>query len=267
MNKKMDGREFYFQVNDYRLCGKFISPAPKESNSITLVFLHEGLGSIAHWKDFPQQLCNATGCRGFAYDRTGYGKSELLKAPRPKNYLEIEALEILPKVLKANDISDPILIGHSDGGTIAILFSAEYPEMVSGIITEAAHVFVEEITLNGIKESLRVFKEDDELKEKLVKFQGRHADQIISDWRRIWLSAEFRDWNIEKYLPHITCPALVIQGEDDDYGSNAQVDAIVNQVSGSAQKLIIPDCGHRPHHQAREIVLKEMKRFIKNILD
>lgn len=266
MNQKnISGREFYFQIDNYRLCGKFVSPAKKVSTSTTLVFLHEGLGSIAHWKDFPQQLCNGTGCCAFIYDRSGYGKSELLKKPRPKNYLEIEALEILPQVLEVNHTSNPILIGHSDGGTIAILFAATFPGMVRGIITEAAHVFVEDITLNGIKESLKVFEEDQELKEKLVKYQGKHADQIISDWKNIWLSPEFRDWNIEEYLPRITCPALVIQGEDDDYGSTAQVDAIVSQVSGSAQKLIIPGCGHRPHHQARKFVLKEMTKFVKNI--
>jgi pimeloyl-ACP methyl ester carboxylesterase len=260
-------KEAYLHINDYSFFTKFISPTQNILPQATLVFLHEGLGSIAHWKDFPQQLCKATGYGGFLYDRSGYGKSDLLTNPRPLDYLEREALNILPAILEQNRISNPILIGHSDGGTIALLFAAKFPEMVRGVITEAAHVFVEEITLQGIKDSLKAFSEDKELKAKLVKYQGKHAYQIISDWKNIWLSSEFRDWNIEKNLSNITCPVFVMQGENDDYGSPAQVDAIANQVSGFSQKLIISDCGHRPHHQAREIVLQEMTQFIKRIIN
>ena len=258
-------REFDFQINNYRLHAKSITPSKNFTSRSTLVFLHEGLGSISHWKDFPKKLCNKTGCGGFLYDRSGYGKSEPLKESRPFDYLHIEALKVLPLVLDQCQISDPILIGHSDGGTIALLFASEFSEIVKGVITEAAHVFVEEITLKGIKDSLKAFEEDQELKNKFIKYQGAHAGQILSDWKNIWLSPKFRDWNIEKYLSDISCPVLVIQGEDDDYGSVKQVEAIASQVSGFSQKLIIPNCGHRPHHQAREIVLREMTQFIKNV--
>jgi pimeloyl-ACP methyl ester carboxylesterase len=259
-------REFDFQVNNCRLHAKSITPSKNFASRSTLVFLHEGLGSVSHWKDFPKRLCNKIGCSGFLYDRSGYGKSEALRESRPLDYLHNEALNVLPQVLNQCKISDPILIGHSDGGTIALLFASEFSEVVKGVITEAAHVFIEEITLRGIKKSLNAFKEDQELKNKLIKYQGAHAEQILSDWKNIWLSPEFRHWNIEEYLIDITSPVLVIQGEDDDYGSIKQVEAIVGQVSGFSQKLIIPNCGHRPHHQAREIVLREMTRFIKNIV-
>lgn len=263
----MGEEESYLLVNNFRLHATLIAPSKKYYTKATLVFLHEGLGSISHWKDFPQQLCDATNCRGFLYDRSGYGKSDVLQKPRPLDYLEREALNVLPEVLNQCRISNPILIGHSDGGTIALLFAAKFPEKVKGVITEAAHAFVEEITLRGIKESLKAFKEDQELKDKLIKYQGAHAEQILSDWRNIWLSPQFRNWNIEKHLASISCPVLVIQGENDDYGSVKQVEAIANQVSGISQKLIIPECGHRPHRQAREVVLGEMTQFINRILD
>lgn len=260
-------KELYLTVKGQRLFAKHLRLSGRSPSGTSLVFLHEGLGSIAHWKDFPRQLCEATGCNGFLYDRIGYGKSEPVRQPRALDYLQREALTMLPEVLLQAGLNDVILIGHSDGGTIALLFAASYPKQVKAVITEAAHVFVEEISLRGIEQSLEVFEADEELMEKFVKYHGDHAEQILNDWKNIWLSKEFRSWNIESCLPEIKCPVLVIQGEDDEYGTVAQVDAIADQVSGAADKLLIPNCGHRPHHQAREIVLPEMARFIKNMID
>jgi pimeloyl-ACP methyl ester carboxylesterase len=262
----MTEQELELFVNDYRIFAKLISPTANTISLTTLVFLHEGLGSIGHWKDFPAELCEKVGCRGFLYDRIGYGKSDAPRQPRGMDYLHKEAEAMLPEVLAKAELEDVILIGHSDGGTIALLYASKYPQKVKGVITEAAHVFVEDITLKGIEESLAVFREDQELKDKFVKYQGEHGEQILHDWRNIWLSYDFRNWNIENILPDIRCPILVIQGEDDDYGSVAQVEAIASQVSGPSEKLLIPDCGHRPHHQAREVVLREMNRFIKKYL-
>lgn len=262
-------KEFDLFVRGNRIHAKRIGPFRSQSTdppSTTLVFLHEGLGSIAHWKDFPKKVCEQTGCPCLIYDRFGYGKSDPIQNPRPLDYLRKEAIDVLPAVLKQVGITDPILIGHSDGGTIVLLYASAFAEAVRGVITEAAHVFVEEITLKGIEKSLRIFEEDKELKSKLAKYQGQHMELILSDWKNIWLNPQFRDWNIEKQLSQIGCPVLVIQGEDDEYGSVAQVEAIASQVSGPSQRLIIPQCGHRPHHQKREIVLREMTGFIKSIL-
>lgn len=254
-------------INNCKLYTKTIKSSVEASNSTTLVFLHEGLGSVAHWRDFPEQLCRQTGYNGFLYDRAGYGKSDPLKKPRSFQYLYEEAISTLRQVLEQCNIQQPILIGHSDGGTIALLHAGHYPQSIKGVITEAAHVFVEEITLQGIKKSLDVFKKDQDLMGKFMKYQNKHAEMILSDWKNIWLSPEYKNWNIESYLPGIMCPVLVIQGEDDEYGTVAQVEAIASQVSGPSQILLIPECGHRPHHQARELVLSEMRLFIAGILD
>lgn len=261
-------KEFDLYIHGSRIHAKSIQPVNSglTGSAITLVLLHEGLGSIAHWKHFPQKICRNTGCECLIYDRSGYGKSEPLKSSRPLNYLHREAVDILPAVLDQAKVANPILIGHSDGGTIALLYAAAFPEKVRGVITEAAHVFVEEITLRGIEASLKVFEEDEKLKSRLAEYQGGHTDSILSDWKNIWLNPKFRDWNIEEMLPQIKCPVLVIQGEEDEYGSVAQVEAIANQVSGPSKKLVIPGCGHRPHHQAEEVVLREMSGFITDIL-
>jgi pimeloyl-ACP methyl ester carboxylesterase len=162
-------------------------------------------------------------------------------------------------------VDECILIGHSDGGSIALIFSSDHPQIARGVITEAAHVFVEDITLKGIQEAVEIWKNTD-LKPKLARYHGDKTENIFTAWAETWLSAEFKKWNIEDCLPKITCPVLVVQGEDDQYGSNAQVDAIAGQVSGPAKCSLIPNCGHIPHKEARDVVAGEMIRFIHSLL-
>jgi pimeloyl-ACP methyl ester carboxylesterase len=219
------------------------------------------LGSIAQWRDFPFAVSLAVHLPAVVYERGGYGNADPLDGPRSVNYLHEEALQSLPEVLRLLQIDDAILIGHSDGGTIALIFAAVWPEKVRGIITEAAHVFVEEVTLAGIREAVSQYDATD-LREKLLKYHGSNTEAAFQGWSETWLSPAFRDWNIEKYLPGVRCPVLAIQGRDDEYGTPAQVEAIVNGVSGPAESLIFTDCGHVPHHQARDRVLAEMTRFI-----
>jgi pimeloyl-ACP methyl ester carboxylesterase len=225
------------------------------------VFLHEGLGSIELWRDFPSTLAKTTGCDALIYDRWGHGKSDPLDARRTLRYVHDEALVSLPEVLRKAGVEDVVLIGHSDGGSIALLFAAHYPEFVRGLITEAAHVFVEDITLEGIRQSVGLYEITD-LKEKLARYHGENTERIFRGWCDTWLSPEFRNWNIEECLPQITRPILVIQGEDDQYGTEAQVEAITKQVSGARESLLIPDCGHTPHHEARDKVVQAMTQFI-----
>lgn len=240
---------------------RLLAPSGKDSGPV-LVFLHEGLGSIELWRDFPQELVKATGCDALIYDRWGHGLSERLDGKRPVNYLEEEAFRSLPQVLAQGGVDDAVLIGHSDGGSIALLFAARYG--VRGVVTEAAHVFVEEVTLAGIREAVKVY-ESSELKAKLSRYHGDNTESLFRGWADTWLSPEFRNWNIEDYLPEITSPLLVIQGEEDEYGSEAQMEAIISQVSGPARSLLVPGCGHTPHHQARAVVLEEMARFIRSV--
>jgi pimeloyl-ACP methyl ester carboxylesterase len=240
---------------------------PHRASSVkhpVLVFLHEGLGCIELWRDFPSAIAQATGCDALMYDRWGHGKSDPLELPRPLNYVQNEALISLPQVLKICAVNDAVLVGHSDGGSIALLFAAEYPEAVCGIITEAAHVFVEEVTLEGIRQAVSTY-ETTNLKERLARYHGDNTELIFTGWHEAWLSPEFINWNIEQYLPGIRCPVLVIQGEDDEYGTESQVEAIATQVSGPSKSLLIPNCAHIPHQQARELVERAMTRFVLSL--
>ncbi len=259
--------DFYIYSAHHRLFAQFIEPASHSSVKIpaTLVFLHEGLGSIAQWHDFPLRLSTETCLPALVYERWGYGNSDAPDTRRTVRYLHDEALISLPEVLRQAGIDDAIIIGHSDGGSIALIFAAMYPDKVRGVITEAAHVFVEEVTITGIRKVVDLYKNSD-LRDRLYEYHKNNTDSIFQAWAETWLSGEFRNWNIEEYLPQITCPLLAIQGEDDEYGTRAQVESIIKQVAGPVEGLIIPDCGHVPHHQAHELTLREMARFILSLL-
>jgi pimeloyl-ACP methyl ester carboxylesterase len=256
-------RSFFLVADHHRLSVEYIKPAAESSNDQrpTLVFLHEGLGSIGQWRDFPLLVSRATGMPALVYDRWGHGKSDTLTGPRNVRYMHDEALTTLPEILKQLEMRKAILIGHSDGGSIALVFAAEYPERISGVVTAAAHVFVEDITIKGIREAVRIF-ETTNLRERLRPYHGNNTESMFRGWADIWLAPEFRDWNIEAYLPAVKSPVLALQGINDEYGTPAQVDAIVRQVSGPVEGFLIPDCGHIPHHQARERVLSDVIRFI-----
>ena len=203
-----------------------------------LVFLHEGLGCTAMWSDFAERLCALSGCRGLLYDRRGHGRSPATDVPRTLHYLHAAALQELPDVLARLIAGQPyLLIGHSDGGSIALLHAAERPPLLRAAITVAAHVFVEPMTLDGIR-------------------------RAVEAWSQTWLSPWFRHWNIEYLLPAIRCPLLVLQGCDDQYGSAAQVERIVEQVGGRSEAAFIEDCGHVPHREALPQTLALMSRFI-----
>ena len=256
MNRKEE--HLFFHAGGGRLYGEWHG---RDGREPVLVFLHEGLGSVAQWKDFPGLLCGETGRAGFVFDRPGYGKSDPLERPRSPEYLHEEALGTLPEVLESRGIRKPILIGHSDGGTIALLFAARFPGNVTAVITEAAHVFVETVTLEGIRKAVDLFEKTD-LGTRLAAYHGKNTGGVFHSWADTWLDPRFRDWNMEKDLPAILCPLLVIQGSEDEYGTAAQVESIAGKTSGPAEAWIVPRCGHIPHHQAKEAVLARMAAFI-----
>ena len=232
------------------------------SNRATLVFLHEGLGSIAQWRDFPALLCRAAGLPGLVYERWGFAGSEPLVLPRPRDYLEREAERALPALLEACAIERPILVGHSDGGSIALLYAAAFPGRPVACITEAAHAFVEAVTLEGIRLAEATWRAGG-LRERLARYHGDQAETLFRGWAETWLSDDFRNWNMVARLPAIACPLLAIQGADDEYGTAAQVEAIVAGTGGPAEALIVPDCGHSPHQQQQAAVLQAMARFLR----
>jgi pimeloyl-ACP methyl ester carboxylesterase len=236
-------------------------PASK-SNAPELVFLHEGLGSVSHWKDFPARVAEATGCPITVYSRYGNGNSDLLTEPRPVSYMHDEALNSLPDLLEQLEIQNPILVGHSDGGSIALIYAGAHNH-VRGLILFAPHVFVEDLSVASIAEAKIKF-ETTNLPEKLARHH-RDADRTFWGWNHIWLHPAFRRWNIEEYLSKITCPILAIQGREDQYGTMAQVEAIHRQAAGPVEILALEDCRHSPQRDQPDAVLDAITKFLNRI--
>lgn len=247
-------------VNGLRLEYRDI-PAITEGQP-TLLLLHEGLGCVAMWRDFPAKLAAASGCRVVVWSRPGYGASQAYPEPRSLRYMHREAEESLPALLAALKVERPVLIGHSDGGSIALIFAGAFPAVPSGIVVMAPHEFVEEVTLDGIR-SARAVWETTDWPKKLGRYH-HDAPRVFSDWNDTWLSPPFRDWNIEEYLPKICCPVLAMQGEDDEYATMRQIDAIAEQVPGT-HLIKLPNCGHTPQRDQEVAVLAALVDFIKRV--
>jgi len=259
----------------------------------TLVFLHEGLGCVAMWRDFPERLAVETGCGALVYSRAGYGKSDPIALPRPVRFMHDEGLLTLPQVLSAFAIREAILVGHSDGGSIALIHAGaegkkkfHYEDtkgtktsesnrskedafltrtLIRGLILEAPHVFVEEIGLESIR-SISGEYASGKLKQPLARYHGENVDATFWGWSDVWLNPEFRDWNIEEYLPQINVPVLLIQGADDRYGTREQVRKVEAGCRGPVRTLMLPDCAHTPHLEQPERTLEAMKDFVAEVL-
>ncbi len=232
------------------------------SNRPTLVLLHEGLGSVAMWRDFPGRLAHATGCNALVYSRHGYGNSDPLTTPRTVRYMHDEALVVLPELLDALAIERPILVGHSDGGSIALIHAGSAIRPVTAVVTMAAHVLVEDISVASIAAAKMAFETTD-LRAKLARYHA-DVDSAFWGWNRIWLDPDFRAWNIEAYLPGISCPVLAIQGEDDEYGTMEQMRRIGAQVR-DVELVELEDCRHSPHKDQPEAVLDVITRFVDRV--
>ena len=227
-----------------------------------LVLLHEGLGSVSHWKDFPARLAALTGCPVTVYSRYGSGQSDLLTDARLVTYMHDEALATLPDLLSQLKIDDPILVGHSDGASIALIYAGAH-DHVRGLVLLAPHVFVEDLSVASIADA-KVKFETTNLPEKLARHH-RDAERTFWGWNDIWLHPDFRRWNIEEFLPRIKCPILAIQGLDDQYGTMAQVDAIAGQAAGPVEILRLADCRHSPQRDQTDAVLAAVRNFVGHI--
>jgi len=251
------------QLNNKILESVWYGPPPE--NATTLVFLHEGLGSVSTWKDFPQELSRITGCGALIYSRLGYGQSENCELPRQLNFMHEEGLEVLPDIIKRCSIQDYILIGHSDGASIGLIHAgSNSADKLRGIISEAPHVFSETITISSIKK-LRENYNLGNLR-MLLKKHHKDIDMTFNGWADVWLDDEFTDWNIESYLTRIKVPQLIIQGKDDEYGTSAQVDAIVCNSAGNVKTCFLENCGHSPHRDQQSKTLYIMNEFVRNLL-
>jgi pimeloyl-ACP methyl ester carboxylesterase len=229
-----------------------------------LVFLHEGLGSVALWRDFPAKLAEATGAPAVVYSRYGYGASDRLTAPRAVDYMHREAQETLPDLREALGLEDVILIGHSDGASIALIHAGSGFWPVRALLLEAPHVFVEEISVESIAAAREAYATTD-LRLRLERYHD-DVDGAFRGWNDIWLDPAFRDWNIEDYLPGVQSPVLAIQGADDEYGTLAQLDAIERGVAGRFERRVLAQCQHSPHRDQEEAVLAAMAGFIARCL-
>jgi pimeloyl-ACP methyl ester carboxylesterase len=234
-------------------------------NRPTLVLVHEGLGSVAMWRDFPARLAAASGCRTLVYSRYGYGQSDVLQAPFGTDFMHREAREALPELLAALDIAHPVLVGHSDGASIALLHAGDVRFDVEGLVVMAPHCFVEDISIRSI-EAAKVAFETTDLPNRLAKYH-RDVRRTFYGWNDIWLHPEFRAWNIEDCLAGIRCPILAIQGVDDEYGSMAQIEAIAAQATAAAdvELLKLADCRHSPHKDQPQAVIDAIVRFVDRL--
>lgn len=242
---------------------RWVGPPPEAAP--TLVFLHEGLGSVSMWRDFPDRLAERTGCGALIYSRAGYGKSDPAPLPKPVRFMHDEA-EILREVLTQAKIRDCILVGHSDGASIALIYAGSRPAVgLKGLILEAPHVFPELHGLASITKIGELYRTSD-LRDRLARHHGANVDIAFRGWREVWLNPEFRAWNIEEYLPRITVPILILQGEDDEYGTWKQVEAIERQAGGPVDAVGLANCGHSPHREQPERALQAMAEFVGRLV-
>ncbi len=234
-----------------------------DSGAPTLILLHEGLGSVALWRDFPARLAAATGCPAVVYSRHGYGRSDPLAAPRGVDYMHREALATLPELRAALALEQAILVGHSDGASIALIHAGSGRWPVRAVVLAAPHVFVEDVSIASIA-AARTAYETTDLRQRLARYHA-DVDSAFRGWNDIWLDPAFRTWNIEDVLPGVRCPVLAIQGADDEYGTLAQIDAIEQGAAGRFERLVLPDCKHSPHRDQEQATLEAMARFIARV--
>jgi len=229
-----------------------------------VVFLHEGLGSLSMWKDFPERLCQAMGCRGLVYSRPGYGRSTPRAADEHwgVDFMHRQAYSVLPALLTALRIdtdNPPWLFGHSDGGSIALLYAAAHPDRVAGLVVLSPHIMVEDLSVDSIEKARRTYLETD-LKQKLGRYHD-DPDSAFWGWNDIWLKPAFKEWSIENEIAGIDCPLLAVQGLDDEYGTLEQIHGIARQVA-QAEIVELADCGHSPHRDQAQQLIEITTRFL-----
>jgi pimeloyl-ACP methyl ester carboxylesterase len=258
----VDSDQNVLDIDGIRLEARWIGPPPESAP--TLVFLHEGLGSVSTWRDFPDRLAERTGCGALVYSRAGYGKSSSVTLPRPVRFMHDEA-EVFGRILEQTAIRDAILVGHSDGASISLIFAGSgRASSLRGLVLEAPHVFTEPSGLASIARMTEIYRTSD-LRKRLARHHGANTETAFRGWNDVWLNLDFQKWNIEDVLPQIQVPMLILQGEDDEYGTWRQVEAIERQSGGPVKAVAIPACGHAPHREQPERTLEEMAGFVDRL--
>jgi len=229
-----------------------------------LLLLHEGLGSVSMWGDFPYQLAATTGARIVAYSRLGYGRSSARRTPWSNRFMHEEARDVLPGLRAALHLDRPVLVGHSTGASIALLHAAHDPEGVTGIVAMTPLIDVEEGNLASIREARRIF-ETTPWRQKLARHHEHPIEQVFSGWNDTWLDESFRDWSIAAELAAIRCPVLALGGRDDPYSSPRQLELIRTNAGGPVDVVLLPDCGHVPHRDEPHAVLGAIAGFVERL--
>jgi pimeloyl-ACP methyl ester carboxylesterase len=269
MNEPVDREAVQFAPIDWagrRVWIEYQWVARDRQRAPLLVFLHEGLGSAAMWKDFPRQLCDTVGCRGLVYSRPGYGRSTPRAAEEAwdLDFLHRQAHEVLPALFSALGVDGrterPWLFGHSDGGSIALLYAARWSDRLSGLIVLSPHIMVEDLSIESIARARTAYLEDD-LREKLAKYHA-DPDSAFWGWNDIWLHPPFREWSIEAEIASIACPLLAVQGLDDEYGTLEQIRGIARRVP-QTRLLELAECRHSPHRDQPDRLVAAVAAFIR----
>lgn len=252
------------EVDGYSLEARCFGPAPDET--ATMVLLHEGLGCVVMWRDFPVLLNKSTDLGVFVYSRRGYGRSDPWPLPWPLDYMTIEARDMLPKILDQVGIKEAWLVGHSDGASIAAIYAGIYSEdqRLRGLVLIAPHFFTEKMGQKSIALA-KVAYETSSLREKMAKYH-HHVDNAFYGWNDSWLDPEFeKNWNIERYLPAIKVPVIALQGRQDQYGSEKQIEALENGLGFYLYRVMLDDCKHSPHIDQTQKTIDLITNFIKSL--
>jgi len=245
---------------EYRLVG------PRPDKAPTLVLLHEGLGCVGLWGDFPDKLSAATGTGVFVYSRAGYGKSSVVKLPRPLSYMHDEARETLPRLLDAIEFERGLLVGHSDGASIATIYAGGHQDhRVSGLALIAPHFFTEDPGIAAIVEAKKAYETGD-LRTRLSRWHA-DVDNAFRGWNDAWLDPGFRKWDITEFLAYIRVPVLIVQGEDDQYGTIKQIEIAQQECYCPVEVALLPDACHSPHRETPDATLKVISEFVTRVLE
>ncbi len=253
----------FLSIGTQRLEYRMIGPRPDAAP--TLVLLHEGLGCVGLWGDFPDQLSAASGAGVLVYSRAGYGKSSPVALPRPLSYMHDEAREVLPKLLDAIGFKRGLLIGHSDGASIAAIYAGSHQDhRAGGLVLIAPHFFTEDPGIASIVEARKAYQTGD-LRHKLARWHA-DVDNAFKGWNGAWLDPDFRQWDISEFLAYIRVPMLIVQGEDDQYGTVKQIEAALEQCYCPVEVALLPGARHSPHRDAPQATLKAIAEFVGRVL-
>ncbi len=262
MNNPLVGSSL--EIDGVRLSCRWVGPPP--DSAPTIVMLHEGLGCLELWRDFPDRLARAIGCGVFAYSRQGYGASDSVPLPRPLTYMEHEARQALPKLLATIGFRRGVLLGHSDGASIAAIYAGSVEDhRVRGLVLYAPHFFVEDISVQSIAAAKRAY-DTGTLKQRLAKYHGANVEGAFRGWNDAWLAPGFREWSILDCVAHIRVPMLIMQGAEDAYGTLEQLRAAEREATCPVETIVLADCGHAPQSDQPDRTIKETARFISHLM-